>query len=267
MKEASNALDRWDGRPVAALQRDWGVPALHALATCASTNDEARRLAELGAAHGTVVVADHQSAGRGRHGRAWVDRPAASLLLSMVLRPRGGGADASALPLRVGLAAARALRARTGLDVRIEWPNDLVVADRKVGGVLCEAAYAEGRLDFVIAGIGINVETLPDGLDDATRTRATSLIDAGARDVARAELAGAIARGLAALAADGPIAAAELEELRALDSLVGRAVRLGAGREGVARGILPDGALVVDTGEGTISVRAGSVAPAAPRFS
>lgn len=260
-------LDLWDGQPVAQLRTEWGLPSLVAFAACASTNDEARRLAERGAAHGSTVVADHQSAGRGRHGRGWVDRPAASLLLSMVLRPAGGG-DAAALPLRVGLAAARALRAQTGVPVDIEWPNDLVVADRKLGGILCEAAHAGGRLDFVIAGLGINVAALPDDLDAATRARATSLAEAVApATVTRAHVAGAIARALAALSADGPMRTDELEQLRALDSLNGRPVRLGTGREGVARGILPDGALVVDTDAGTISVRSGSVAPAAPRFS
>ena len=248
------------------------MPALFAFESCASTSDVARRLAQNGAAHGTTVVADHQSAGRGRQGRPWLDRPGASLLLSMVLRPAAHAHDASALPLLVGLACARALRATTPLDVRIEWPNDLVVRDRKLGGILCEASHARGVLDFVIAGIGINVAALPADLDPETRTRATSMTDAlgagtGGADAAppdRATLAREIARRVAALRADARIEPADLAELRSLDSLLDRPVRLGTGPEGVARGIVPDGALLVDTEDGRLTVRSGSVSPAAP---
>ncbi|HEX6589244.1 MAG TPA: biotin--[acetyl-CoA-carboxylase] ligase [Longimicrobiales bacterium] len=245
------------------------MPDLHAYAECASTNDVARALAADGAAHGTVVVADHQSAGRGRHGRAWADRPGASLLLSMVLRPARDAdpAAASALPLLVGLAAARALRAATALDVKLEWPNDLVVDDRKVGGILCESALGGGRLDFVVAGLGINVAALPADLDPATRARAASVADLlGAGAPSRAPLAGEIVRRLVALAADAPLEGADLDQLRTLDSLAGRPVRFGAGREGIARGILPDGALAVEADGATIQVRSGSVTPAGPRI-
>ena len=242
------------------------MPALHAFATCASTSDVARRLAEQGAAHGTTVVADHQSAGRGRQGRPWLDRPGASLLLSMVLRPAASATDASALPLLVGLACARALRACAAIDVGIEWPNDLVVHDRKLGGILCEASHARGELDFVIAGIGINVAALPADLDEATRARATSLTDAcGGIAPDRESLAREIARRVAALHADARIEDDDLAALRTLDSLDGRPVRLGTGREGVARGILSDGALLVETDAGRVTVRSGSVSPVAPR--
>jgi BirA family transcriptional regulator, biotin operon repressor / biotin---[acetyl-CoA-carboxylase] ligase len=185
----------------------------------------------------------------------------------MVLRPahRDAGA-ASALPLLVGHACARALREATGLPVGIEWPNDLVVGDRKLGGILCEAAHANGRLDFVVAGIGINVAALPADLDDATRSRATSLADLqGAAAPARVDIAGAIAARLKGLHADASIHAAELAELRALDSLFDRPVRFGTGREGIARGILPDGALAVDADGERLEIRAGSVTPIGPR--
>ena len=244
------------------------MPALYAIAECASTNDVARALAAAGAAHGTTVVADHQRAGRGRQGRAWADRPAASLLLSMVLRP-AGDADpgaASALPLRVGLACAQALRAAARVDIGIEWPNDLVVDDRKLGGILCESSLAGGRLDFVIAGIGINLTALPAELDAATRTRATSVADVlDGPALARAALAAQVARRLIELRADTPLDEEELRELRRLDSLAGRPVRFGTGREGIARGILPDGALEVEADGARIEVRTGSVSPAGRR--
>ena len=253
------------------------MPALHAFGECASTNDYARTLAVAGAPHGTTVVADHQSAGRGRQGRAWADRPGASLLLSMVLRTRpdtgpdaprdADPAAASALPLLVGLAAARALRAAFALEIGIEWPNDLVVADRKLGGILCESALSAAGPDFVVAGVGINVAALPADLDPATRARATSVADlVGAVASARATLAGHLVPALLGLHADAALAGPELEALRRIDSLAGRPVRFGTGREGIARGILPDGALAVEVDGGTTEVRSGSVSPIGPHI-
>ena len=280
-----DGLVQWDGRPVETLRADWGVPALVVLRNTTSTNDVARRLAEAGAGHGTTVVADHQSAGRGRHGRAWRDRPGGALLLSMVLRPSAGGpsgasdaraardatastaaADAGALPLLVGLACAHAIRSCCDAGVRIEWPNDLVVDDRKLGGILCEAARRAGALDFVVAGVGINVDAPPDELDAATRARATSLVAACGRAVGRVRLAGEVARRLARLAADAPLDATSLDELRRLDALAGRRIRMGTGREGVAVRILADGALEVDADDGDrLVLRSGSVAPTGAR--
>lgn len=269
------ALERWGGEPVAALRAAWAVPALHAFRSTGSTNDVARRLAGQGAAHGTTVVADHQTGGRGRHGRTWTDRPGDSLLLSMVLRPADGAdgradgrADAAAaagaetgtaalsvLPLLAGLACVRALRLHAHAAVRIEWPNDLVVDDRKLGGVLCDSAFRSGSLDFVVVGVGINLGRLPDELDADTRARALAI------DADRRALAGDVARGLFALRADARMTADDLAEIRRLDALAGRRVRLGSGREGVAVGILPDGALDIRDGAYRFSVRAGSVSP------
>lgn len=250
---------------------EWGVPALHAFSECASTNDVARTLALDDAPHGTTVIADHQHAGRGRHGRAWADHPGMSVLLSMVLRAereRAGAAHPTAtvsLPLRVGLAAARALRDAIGLDVGIEWPNDLVVADRKLGGILCESSLTSAGLEFVVAGIGINVASRPADLDPTTRARATSLAELVGVPPARAAIAGRLARRLRTLRPDTALPDDELDELRRIDSLAGRAVRLGTGTEGIARGILPDGALAVEVDGTIIDVRSGSVSPAGPR--
>ena len=260
------SLDVWDGQAVDRLRADWGVPLLVALRTTASTNDVARRLAEAGAAHGTTVIADHQTAGRGRHGRVWSDRPGASLLLSTVLRPAGTDADAAGnggpavLPLLAGLACAHAIRALGDADVRIEWPNDLVVDDLKLGGILCEAALRAGAVDFVVAGIGINVDGVPDRLDPALDATATSL-HAVSGPVRRVALAGEIVTRLLRMRADAPLDDRALAELRRLDALAGRRVRLGTGREGVAVGILADGALEIDDDGTRISIHGGSVSP------
>ncbi len=246
------------------------MPRLVAYETVASTSDVARRLAEAGAEHGSTVVADHQTAGRGRHGREWLDRPREALLLSMVLRPAGAAAAPAqlALPLLVGLACARAIRSVSALAPGIEWPNDLVLGDAKVGGILCEGAIEADRLAFVVAGVGINIGALAETLDDASRARATSLAMAlGGRRPDRADLARAVAQALIRLRADAALADEDVRELRALDSLRDRRVRFGAGREGVARGILPDGALLVDCDDERLQIRAGSVTPIGPRAS
>lgn len=229
----------------------------------------ARRLAEAGAAHGTTVIAEHQTAGRGRHGRSWSDRPGASLLLSMVLRPDSAAREATdpaVLPLLVGLACARAIRAAGGPAVGVEWPNDLVIGDAKLGGILCEASLRAGSLDFVVVGIGINVEAVPDHLDADVRAHAIALADAsGGRAADRTALAGELVRRIVPLRADSGFAGDDLAELRRLDALAGRRVRLATGREGIARGILPDGGLAIEADGEQLIVHTGSVAPVAPR--
>jgi BirA family biotin operon repressor/biotin-[acetyl-CoA-carboxylase] ligase len=273
-----DALTVWAGRPVESLCAEWGVPALHAFRSTTSTNDVARRLADAGAAHGTTVVADHQTAGRGRQGRGWADAPGASLLLSMVLRPAEAPeppatpstpVQPAVLPLLVGLACARAIRDATGVAVGIEWPNDVVAGDRKLGGILCEAALRSGAIDFVVAGIGINVDALPRELEPAERAEATSLADlvaATARSLPpRHVFAGAVAARLCALRADSAFSSDDLDELRRSDALSGRRVRLGTGREGVALRILADGSLEIEDGTGRFAVHSGSVSPIGPR--
>ena len=137
-----------------------------------STNDEARRLAEDGAPPWTVVAAGHQTAGRGRRGRAWHDAPGASLLCSVVLRPRLQPGQAHL----IALAAAVAMIDAVGHPaLGAKWPNDLVVGDRKCGGILAEAAVRGGTVPHVILGVGVNVSAGPDDLPPDLREGATSL--------------------------------------------------------------------------------------------
>ena len=137
-----------------------------------STNDEARRLADAGAPAWTVVAADHQTAGRGRLGRRWVDAPEASLLCSVVLRPRLEPTEAHL----VALAAAVSMIDAAGLPtMAAKWPNDLVVGDRKCGGILAEATVLEGTVRHVVLGVGVNVTAGPRDLPTGVRGSATSL--------------------------------------------------------------------------------------------
>jgi BirA family biotin operon repressor/biotin-[acetyl-CoA-carboxylase] ligase len=123
-----------------------------------STNDVAAALAVRGAVHGTVVVADMQTAGRGRHGSVWFSPLGSGLYMSVLLR----SLLSPVLTLATGVAVAEALQVGAGLEVTLEWPNDVVVArqgrHRKVAGILAEAATMRERVEWVILGIGINLQ-------------------------------------------------------------------------------------------------------------
>jgi len=269
MTGTERAAERWEGRSAGELARGWGIPAVHLFARVGSTNDVARALAERGAPAGTAVLAEEQTAGRGRSGRAWSSPPGLGIWLSMILRPEDLPAP-GLLPLRVGLAAAGALApfARPGL-VQVKWPNDLLIDGRKLGGILCEGSWEAGSPSFVVVGIGINAWHAPGDFPEEIRPRATSLRIAGGWTPPRAEVAGALVRAVAALPARFPATLDEREmaELERRDSLRGLAVEVrGAadpGLVGTALGINPEGALLVRTPEGALrAVHSGTVLPA-----
>lgn len=123
--------------------------------TTGSTNDDARALARQGAAEGTVVVAASQSGGKGRLGRSW-ESPVGGAYMSAILRPAVAPADITTLGLAIGIGVARAMRA-TGVDVRLKWPNDVLLGGRKLAGILLEMSAETDRVEWVVAGIGLNV--------------------------------------------------------------------------------------------------------------
>lgn len=122
----------------------------------ASTNEEARNWARENAPHGAIVTADAQSAGRGRRGRSWVSPPGKGVYLSVVWRPQNEAAPGR-FTILAALAMARAVQQISDRQAHFKWPNDVLLNGRKIGGVLCEAEWKEGQLDFVIVGIGLNV--------------------------------------------------------------------------------------------------------------
>lgn len=148
-----------------------------------STNDFLKRLARRGAEAGTLVLADQQTAGRGRLGRTWQSPPGAGLWLSFILRPALSLEIAGALPLAISAVVAETLSAICGEPFSAKWPNDILANNRKVCGILCEtqispaAGFASGsnQLDYVVAGIGINVNQRPRDFSSDWRRRATSL--------------------------------------------------------------------------------------------
>ncbi len=252
-------LDRWEGEPVDSWRRTWRAPALEAHDVIDSTNDRARELADAGAAPFTVVIADEQTAGRGRSGRRWHSAPRSGLWISTLL-PATWGAPAH-LPLLVGLAAARA--AETAAPpigvIGLKWPNDLMLRGRKVGGILCER-HASG----VVAGVGLNVRRLPDDFPPELRDIATSLEDSGGAGVSMAKLVTILLEELHALCERPPklLGGEVRDELTARDVLVARVIDTEEHGAGTARGIDVDGALILERADGTrVRVLSGSVRP------
>lgn len=130
-----------------------------------STNDDARALARAGAGQGTVILASRQTAGRGRLGRTWAS-PQGGVYLSAVLRPEVGPSEVGALALVVALGAATGIE-RLGASPRLKWPNDLLLEDGKLAGVLLEMTAESDRVDWVVAGIGLNVRRPEGALPEA----------------------------------------------------------------------------------------------------
>ena len=253
----SRPLTHWRGEPVDALRALWGVPNLEAYERLGSTNDRARALAVDPGNTFSVVVADEQTEGRGRRGAHWHSPAGSGLWMSVVLP----GQASLHVPLLVGLAVAQAVQdidpeARIG----IEWPNDLVAGGRKVGGILCE-----GSGGAIVAGIGVNVLSPEGGFPAPLEGRATSLEEECGKALPHDALARLIVRGLKSLAAS-PASRLDphvLDELKARDALAARAVLTEAHGPGTARGIEPDGALLLERPDGSrVRVLAGSVRPA-----
>lgn len=234
---------------------------VHARGTVDSTQAAASQLAAAGAAEGTVVTAQHQTAGRGRRGRQWVDGEGDSLLMSIVLRPPIPPAQAPQLSLVGAVAIVDALRASVGLRAAIRWPNDVMVGERKICGMLPEAATsALGRLDHLILGIGLNVNqsTFPEPL----LTTATSVrLETGrvtAVGLMMESVLAALDRCYARFLASGVDGLREAWLERAQS--IGRRAKAADGREGVAVDLAADGALVLRTDLGeTLRILTGDV--------
>jgi BirA family transcriptional regulator, biotin operon repressor / biotin---[acetyl-CoA-carboxylase] ligase len=260
------SLTEWEGVAVVDLQRRFGIPLLEIFATTASTNDDAARLAEQGASAGATVIAERQTAGRGRRGREWASPAARSILMSVIFRSRHRE-DASTMPLRIGLAVVRALRTATAVKARIKWPNDIVVGEgAKIGGILCEGATT-GRAGWLIAGIGINVLQRMTDLEAMHGLASSIALAGGIPD--RLAIVEALLNELRPFEISGPpLQPEELAELDRIDALRGRRITLDGEPAGVAAGIAPDGSLAVDGGGTRQFVRTGTIRDAeAPKGS
>lgn len=254
-------------KPVVAAMRG-ALPPPARLGSTTSTNDDAMRLAREGAPDGTCVVAETQTAGRGRAGHSWASPPGVSLYFSIVLRPALEPDSLALATIATGVAVASAIRETTGLDARIKWPNDVLVSGRKCAGLLCEADVAAADGPVIVAGIGINVNGTASSLPHRPIFPATTLAsEAGRpfdRDCILSSCRLAVARWTRVLEAPGGRDAV-LRSLESLDDIRGRAVCValpsGQALSGVAAGIDEGGRLLVSTAAGAdpVPVVAGSV--------
>ncbi len=273
----------YDGLDAEALRRLAGAARLELRGSVGSVLDVAHELAAAGAPSGLLVLADEQTAGRGRQGRVWHSPPGAGLWVAALLRP-AVRPFSGALAIRAGLAAVEAVeQVAPGARPRLKWPNDVIVAGRKAGGVLCEARWAGAQQGWIAVGVGINVRgpvapavrATAVALDDAAGARGGSALAGGpegsaspearGRDgVTRTALLAALAPRLVALAERPP----ELDDgereafrrrqyLAALDGADDEDDG-GAAREGglpVSLGVDGDGALLLARPDGVLDRR------------
>lgn len=220
-----------------------------------STNSEAVLLAQAGAPHGTVVVAEYQSAGRGRRSRHWYSPPNTNLYCSVIVRKIGPALTLSEwlswVPLVSGLAVAEAVHAITSVSLSLKWPNDLLFDEHKVGGILCESTHISAEPPIVVIGIGLNVNMPAESFPADLRQTATSLQAISRRSIDRnrllAHLLLELEQSLDELQAQGPDRLCHAYASRCVT--LGRHVRLLLGNEqelfGTAESIGADGALQV----------------------
>jgi BirA family transcriptional regulator, biotin operon repressor / biotin---[acetyl-CoA-carboxylase] ligase len=265
--EIPDRLGELELRPL--LNTDEIGHTLHWFAEVGSTNDVAKRLAEEGAAHGEVVLAEAQSAGRGRRGRNWTSPPGRNVYLSVVLRPDLPTARATEMTLLAAVAVCEVVR-EAGVSSRIKWPNDVLAGGRKLAGILTELAADPDQLQWLVLGVGVNVNLRAEEVPAEIRDIATSVAIERGQPVPRALFAAALLSALEAWldrhAADG--FEVVREAWKAMSDTLGREVRVrvaGADLEGLAEDIDEAGALLVRTSSGLTRVLAGDVEHLRPR--
>lgn len=242
----------------------WAGASLACYQEVDSTNDQAKRLAEAGAPHGTLVVAETQTAGKGRRGRGWVSPEGTGVWMSLLMRPEIPPAHASMLTLVMALAVAEGIEAETGLETLIKWPNDIVISGKKVCGILTEMSAELDCIHYVVTGMGINVnmEEFPDELSG----KATSLRIETGRTLSRSAVIASVMEKLEPFyeefATHGDLRNLTEPYLKRLANRDRQVTVLSPGGswEGTALGINEKGELLVRTGDGTVnSVVSGEV--------
>lgn len=251
------------------LQTTWAGRNLHFFASTGSTNPDAKHFAEEGEPHGTIVVADRQTAGRGRRGRSWVSPAGTSIYFTIVVRPQFAPDKASMITLVTALSVAQAIEEVTGLPAEIKWPNDIVVHRKKVCGILTEMSMTPemDEIQFVVAGVGVNTNhDSPEDFPEEIRETATSLKIESGRQIDRA---GLLERILARFEEnyDAFVRIGDLSGLREayqahLINMDAQVLVLDPAGEykGIARGISKTGELIVERDNGEqVLVYAGEV--------
>jgi BirA family transcriptional regulator, biotin operon repressor / biotin---[acetyl-CoA-carboxylase] ligase len=233
----------------------------------ASTNTHARSLAEGGAMEGEVVIAEAQSAGRGRLGRHWASPPFANLYLSIVLRPKLPPAEVPQITLMAAVALADTVEAFVPMPPVIKWPNDILIEGKKLAGILTELSCTAERVDYVILGIGINLNCTVEMMPEDIRQRATSVLQLTGAVVSRESVLKRLIQDLDRCYGEledfgfAPLAARWQARFALRDRRV-RVELLDHSVTGVARGIDRDGALLLEDDNGMLQrIVAGDVIP------
>jgi len=228
---------------------------IYCLKETESTNTVAKELARQGASHGTIVVAEKQSKGRGRLGRKWAS-PDGGIWFSILLRPALHPTECPGLTLLSGLAIARSIRKSLELPAVIKWPNDILVKQRKVCGILTEMSAEMDRVHYVVIGIGINANVDMKELPEDIRNIATSLKAEAVREISRTELIRTMLEELEIiLDSTGGILRNALHDIKELSCTIGTMVKVNTGQtqiEGMALDITESGALLLQTNDGNI---------------
>ncbi len=238
---------------------------IHYYSEVLSTQTVAAEMAQAGAAHGTTVIAETQSGGKGRAGRSWHSPPGVNLYLTVILRPGPQTGPLGRIGVAAGVAAAEALERVAAGIIALKWPNDVWLNGKKAGGILAEAWADARRESFVVLlGIGLNLNLSHADLPAELQGRATSvLIETGRRcdriEVARALLYRLQSRYMETVGGRFDLVRRAWEGYSAL---TGRTVTVVAGSEretGIARGIDADGALLLELDGATVRIMAGDV--------
>ena len=246
------------------MHTEWVAKEVLYFDTIDSTNTKAQELAEKGYPSGTLVVADKQESGKGRRGRSWVSPSGTGIFMTLMIKPDINPNNASMLTLVAALAVAKAITSVTGEEALIKWPNDIVVNDKKVCGILTEMNAQFDYINHIVVGIGINVhnESFPE---EISQMASSLMIEAGGKRFHRAQI---IAETMSYFEQyyDTFLKTQDLSALvREYDELLvnrNKSVRVLDPKEpfdGKAMGITPKGELIVDTWESRKLVSSGEV--------
>lgn len=248
------------GQPLSAEQVQAGLETrvvgrrVVAYPSVGSTNVIARTMAAADADEGLVVLADEQTAGRGRHGRRWEAPAGSSVLMSILFRPHLPASSASLLTMVVSLAAIDGIGAVAGLQAALKWPNDILIDGRKVGGVLTESSFIGGRLDYAVVGLGLNVNFDPADVPNIPLTASSLMVLLG-RPVDRLALVRAILAAADRRYRDLKAGHSPHAEWSQCLTTLGRRVRVALPEvtvEGVAEGVSLQGNLLIRRDDGTV---------------
>jgi BirA family biotin operon repressor/biotin-[acetyl-CoA-carboxylase] ligase len=247
----------------AALSNSIYSGKFHFTPVTGSTNVDAVAAARNGAPHGSVFFADEQTAGRGRGDHSWESAAAQGLYVSILLRPAMNTAHLPIVPLAAGLAAASAVSAASSLKADLRWPNDILIGDRKAGGILVESKTEGGDVSWVVVGIGINVHQR--AFDPALATPATSLDLAAGRTISRQAVLIALLESLqqeTSVLHDSAVVAAIPARVALSSSwLWNRPIQVHGPQAcvGITRGLDENGFLLVETDAGIVTVQTGGI--------